>query len=145
MKGQIEKRQNAVKYILGGNATFTVVSNASQARFTYRVRRHAGGLPRPVLFVDVLTGPDNENDFVFIGTLLRNTLNWKRSEKSSIAALTPSVQVFSWIAKRALADDRAFGMITFYHSGRCSKCGRMLTDPVSIETGLGPVCRERMS
>lgn len=28
-----------------------------------------------------------------------------------------------------------------YHVGRCGKCGRPLTDPGSINIGLGPVCR----
>jgi hypothetical protein len=38
-----------------------------------------------------------------------------------------------------LAAARENGVLT----GRCSCCGRPLTDPVSIEFGLGPICRER--
>jgi uncharacterized protein DUF6011 len=30
-------------------------------------------------------------------------------------------------------------------SGRCCSCGRDLTDPVSIEAGIGPVCAQRFS
>jgi hypothetical protein len=30
------------------------------------------------------------------------------------------------------------------HQGRCGKCARPLTDPVSIELGLGPVCGGRI-
>ena len=29
-----------------------------------------------------------------------------------------------------------------YHSGTCSRCGRVLTTPESIRSGLGPVCAE---
>jgi hypothetical protein len=30
-----------------------------------------------------------------------------------------------------------------WHEGRCGKCGRALTVPESIESGLGPVCESR--
>lgn len=29
-------------------------------------------------------------------------------------------------------------------TGRCSVCGRTLTDPVSIEAGIGPICAEKL-
>jgi len=32
--------------------------------------------------------------------------------------------------------------IEVWHSGECSRCGRKLTDPTSIEGGLGPVCAD---
>jgi hypothetical protein len=32
--------------------------------------------------------------------------------------------------------------LEFYHLGRCAKCGRKLTDPASINRGLGPKCAE---
>lgn len=38
-----------------------------------------------------------------------------------------------------LAAARENGVLT----GRCSCCGRPLTDPTSIEYGIGPICRER--
>lgn len=32
-----------------------------------------------------------------------------------------------------------------YHMGVCCKCGRMLTDPVSIRRGIGPKCLKAMN
>ena len=34
--------------------------------------------------------------------------------------------------------------IHFYHLGRCGKCGRKLTNPESINRGLGPKCAETL-
>jgi rRNA maturation endonuclease Nob1 len=31
-----------------------------------------------------------------------------------------------------------------YHLGRCGKCGKALTEPESISTGLGPICGGRI-
>jgi hypothetical protein len=30
------------------------------------------------------------------------------------------------------------------HCGYCGKCGRVLTEPESLESGLGPICRKAM-
>lgn len=38
-----------------------------------------------------------------------------------------------------LDDAKAFG----HRTGRCSCCGRTLTNPASIELGIGPICAER--
>lgn len=40
-----------------------------------------------------------------------------------------------------LAAAAAYG----HETGSCSVCGRLLTDPKSIELGIGPICADRMS
>jgi Family of unknown function (DUF6011) len=32
--------------------------------------------------------------------------------------------------------------VEVYHTGHCIRCGRELTDTQSIQSGLGPICRE---
>jgi hypothetical protein len=36
------------------------------------------------------------------------------------------------------------GGYKIHHEGRCGKCGRLLTVPESVETGIGPECAKRM-
>ena len=43
------------------------------------------------------------------------------------------------IAADPAAEAVAYGKLT----GRCSCCGRELTDPVSVERGIGPICADR--
>ena len=38
--------------------------------------------------------------------------------------------------------ERFEGLIEFMFEGRCRKCNRRLTNPESIESGLGPECRK---
>lgn len=38
----------------------------------------------------------------------------------------------------------ASGEISIQASGKCRRCGRPLTNPESIRTGLGPYCREQV-
>lgn len=61
---KLESLSQIREFVFAGNATFTVVSRTTGARFTYRVRR-SGGAP---WFVAVLSGPDNEADFSYLGT-----------------------------------------------------------------------------
>lgn len=54
-------------------------------------------------------------------------------------ALGLCLDALTSVEKDPLAAARENGILT----GRCSCCGRPLTDPVSIGFGIGPVCRER--
>ena len=37
------------------------------------------------------------------------------------------------------------GNLIVYHVGKCGRCGKKLTDPESILTGLGPSCSKYMN
>ena len=67
-------------FALAGNATFTVTSKRTGTRFTFKIRQ-----PKPTTphFVKVLTGPNNESDYRFIGTIFDGT-NYRTSAKSGI-------------------------------------------------------------
>jgi hypothetical protein len=54
-------------------------------------------------------------------------------------ALAACLQALLTVEADPLAAARENGILT----GRCSCCGRPLTDPASIKYGIGPVCRER--
>lgn len=44
----------------------------------------------------------------------------------------------------AVQDGRRWGSkYELLHEGRCLCCNRKLTDPISIQTGIGPVCAGR--
>ena len=35
-------------------------------------------------------------------------------------------------------------VVHIYHHGKCSVCGRKLTDAMSLRCGIGPTCRKRV-
>lgn len=119
-------------YILAGNATVTVKSLSTGTRFTYKVTK-AGPT---VYFVGVLSGPDNEVDYSYIGIVRRGVFTLTRKSRAGMSAA--SVRAFAWLS-RNWEDDRA----EVWHEGRCGRCGRTLTVPESIKSGIGPVCEEK--
>lgn len=129
-------------YILGGKAIVTVVSKKSGERFTFRVNEKDVGSaeePRSLFFVSVLTGPENTRDYQFLGTIFDRE-SFRHGQKSRIGADAPSARAFAWVWSH-LDSDR----FEVWHEGRCSRCSRTLTDPDSIERGLGSKCAEKVA
>lgn len=125
-------------FILGGNATVTLESAATGARFTYKVRASDdGGLH----FVSVLTGADNESDFAYLGTIRAD--RFAHGRKSRLGLDAPSARAFAW-AWPHIAAGRCPDALTIWHEGRCGRCNRKLTVPESIASGFGPECSGRL-
>ena len=139
-----EKRLEGVDavraFVTAGNAIFTLRNPATGNRFTFRVRRSE---PRegaePILFVGVLTGEDNTGDYSYLGCIFPD--GFRVTKKSRISADAPSARAFAWFWRRVSAGADV-SPAEVWHTGHCGRCGRLLTVPESIETGLGPVCAE---
>ena len=140
-KARLSDAETSVRFMLAGDAHITFVSQRTAARFTYRVSApRKQGQASPVRFVSVLTGPDT---YSFIGTIFveRNAFVWSQT-KSTINADAPSVKAFAWTWRHLASGDMPTE-IEVWHEGKCGKCGRRLTDPASIASGLGPICAGR--
>ena len=47
---------------------------------------------------------------------------------------------FDWFWKRITNQQKVPDSMEFYHHGHCRVCGRELTDPESLSSGIGPIC-----
>lgn len=144
MRGQITTLEDARAYVFGGHGRVTLRSKRTGDRFTFRLSTPQGK-PSPI-FVKVLNGPDNGADFAYLGTIWPgpNGATFAHGKKSRVSADAPSVRAFDWFV-RVLATSNAagFDQLELYHEGTCGRCGRALTVPESITTGLGPICATR--
>jgi hypothetical protein len=155
-RNQITSWADATKFMLAGNATFTLVSKKTGARFTYRVRYaedYNPAAPAPVgkviAFVSLLTGSDNENAYSYFGQF-RVGKGFDVGAKSKVPADAPSVRGFQWfykamITKEVIETGKVPEAVEFWHEGKCCRCGRKLTVPSSIESGIGPECATKHS
>ena len=150
-------RSSAIReFLFAGQAIFTIVSLKSGLRFTYKVRAKkqdveelarrtaAGEVTEEGFvchFVNLLRGPDNTTDFAYLG-VLRKPGRFFTTPKSRITQHPASHKALVWFLE-ALKTERqdVFGIqLEFCHAGRCGVCGRLLTVPSSVATGIGPVC-----
>lgn len=138
--------EDAARYMLAGKATVSVLNRQSGNRFTFKIKapQTEEADQRPdIWFVQVLTGPNNHSDYQYLG-FIRDGRYRYGGGKAKVAAEAQSAQVFAWLWPR-VTEGGLPPCIEIWHSGTCGRCGRTLTDPLSIETGLGPICREQMA
>jgi hypothetical protein len=138
---QFTDAQVILQYIFGGKSTFTLQSVASGERFTYKISesaKRAGDSRPPVFFVSILTGPDNTDNFNFIGTIFERK-TFKFSPKAGYRVDSPSVKAFSW-AFSNFVGNVVPDKLEFWPSSHCARCGRKLTVPTSVHNGFGPEC-----
>lgn len=138
-------------FLQGGNAVFTVEpSNEAvklhghKTHYTYRIRRGTGSRSG-MFFVELLTGSDNSHDFNYLGMYCPKTGAVRATQASCRSASSKSFRVLTRVVAAIHAGKAALRVIDdhgwkLHHEGRCCSCGRRLTVPASIETGIGPEC-----
>lgn len=128
------------EFVLAGNATITLLSRVTLQRFTYKIRQPDENKPH---FVGLLRGADNENDFQFMGTIFKGShlaqSSYVPGRSSRIGHESFSSKAFIWFWKH-LRKGELPDSLEVWHEGRCGRCGRKLTVPSSIESGMGPEC-----
>lgn len=127
-------------FVFGGNARFTLRSKKTDTRFTFRVRVSEDGKCH---FVTFLSGPDNGNDYRYLGFYREGQPYRHGSLKAKAGQEAPVARAFNFFAT-CLEQGRLSANLEFYHEGRCGRCARALTVPESVLTGFGPECAEMM-
>lgn len=133
MNTKITDPAKAKAFILAGNAFFTVLSLKTGTRFTFQVKK---GKRRPTdpHFVSVRVGGSYE----YLGCIFPNGV-FKVTRKSRFNSGQPHARAFRFVME-SLARDEFHPQLEVWHEGKCGKCGRPLTAPESIASGLGPTC-----
>jgi hypothetical protein len=129
-------------FVFGGKCTFTVSSESTGKHFTFKVTHAKDGA---LSFVNVLAGSDNEGDFIFIGVIRDNSKDRIFAGKKGNAN-APSFKALDWVLQRLQSGMKADPLpkgLRIQHEGRCSMCNKKLTDPTSVERGIGPDCFSR--
>jgi Family of unknown function (DUF6011) len=129
--------KTAQDFIFGGNATVTLRSVKTGVHFTYKVSAPKVN-PSDIRFVSVLCGPD---DYRYVG-ILRNQSEFSTTSKSCPQKDAKSAAAFRYCIEN-LARGEIPEALEIRHEGRCGCCGRKITTPTSLDTGIGPECGER--
>lgn len=132
-------------FMLAGNSTLTVVSKKSNKHLTFKALKAKKGSVKP-FFVSVLTGSDNEHSYEYIGNFWENEkhLSFVKSKKTRISEDAVSLKTIKWIVNMINNDKELTEQCTIYRDNRCGRCGRKLTNPQSIVTGIGPECQKKI-
>lgn len=137
---RLTKKEEIKRFILAGKAQFTVVNIKTENRATYKVSQYIkeDGSKTPY-FVSFLNGSDNDNSYKYLGCIFENG-GFKITKKSP-STDSMSYIIFNWIYNTLFNKNTDLPEeVHFYHVGKCCRCGRTLTTPESIRSGIGPIC-----
>jgi Family of unknown function (DUF6011) len=126
----------AHRYIIAGHSKVTLQSRRTTLHYTYEVV--APDDTTKTRFVRLLA---NGDQFLYLGMIRGN--RFALTKKSLFDWSAPSVRGFNYAWGNLIADPpRIPPDLRIMHSGSCGRCGRELTNPESIERGIGPDCWE---
>lgn len=142
-EAQIACAQDVARFIYAGNALFTIVSRKTDTRFTFKVAAARGERDKStVRFVKVLNGLDNTSSYLYLGYVKTNQPGVMFAGNKGHPG-AESFKALAWSINKIVAGKMPDGL-EFYHSGKCGCCGRTLTVPESIKSGLGPICAGKL-
>ena len=129
------------EFIKGGKATITLQSNITGRHFTYKIAAPKGQKDQENFtgpyFVSILNGPHNHSNFQYVGYINRAGNFIHGGSKARAGADSQSVLAFKWFIDNLGKKSNA---LTVFHEGKCCRCGRKLTTPESLISGIGPHC-----
>jgi len=137
------------QWVTAGNAIFTV-ANGKGDHCTYRVSKVKKDEAKPpVWFVNLLTGPDNESDYTYLGMLDPLTGEVRLTRASKMSDGSQAVRVLRWAMKIVFGGQALPEGYSISGEGRCGRCGRTLTHPDGVADagyrfGFGPVCWDKI-
>ena len=132
MNGKFTVAATAKEFILSGAALITLVSQQTEARYTFKIQDGDN-----IHFVKLLTGRDV---FTYLGVIRNDVFTLTR--KSSMHELSTPYRAFLHMWRWLVEADAIAPKLEIWHNGKCGRCGRPLTVPASIERGFGPECQE---
>jgi len=148
--GRFTTAQQALQFIFAGNAYFTLRSRATGNRFTYRVAtpKRARAKNEEFWYLSLLNGPDNDHNYSYMANLKGRPRpglkpRFWQTDKCRVGPDAPATKAFLWTLERLVAG-RLPDNLEVWHEARCGRCGRRLTVPESIASGIGPECAGRL-
>jgi hypothetical protein len=132
-------QEKAYAYLTGGRATVTFHNTITNNQFTFTIARQRLG--------------DNVqvNGASFWVTVCDDLIGYIRGDVFIKYTKDPNVPFVRADATNAFANmwkrimfQQVPDTVHILHDGNCSYCNRPLTDAISIEYGLGPICRKKL-
>jgi len=124
-------------FLYAGRAVLTVSNNKGQ-HYTFQVKQAKDWNQNTRYFVSLRTG----ENYTYLGMFSSDTLYPTKASKMRKNS-TP-FKVFNFAVRIINGVQELPAGYKIQHEGKCGKCGKPLTNPVSIETGIGPTCAGRI-
>lgn len=132
-------------FVTAGDAFFTFKS-ATGEHFTFHVERPEKF--RGEYFGQVFKGTDNADrrSYKYVGMVNDSTLTLRATNGSKqYGPDSKEFKVLAWALDIVAGRKPLRDGYELRHAEKCGRCGRKLTNPESIRTGIGPECADKLA
>lgn len=142
--GRIEQSK-ALQFILAGKSEFILHSTKTNEDFKFQIvkKDSTNSKYKYVYFLNVISGHEK----IYAGHLFFNEdtrmFEFNQGKKGKVAANELNIRSLLFVLNKLIRCEHV-GNLEVFHVGKCGKCGKKLTTPESILTGLGPTCSENL-
>lgn len=122
-------------YMLAGKACIILynITTGTFVKFWLTVKKVDGVVTSWWIY----TNPEKTE---YIGYIMKNdTLRLRYPDKDMVNTQSAGIVAMEWFWPRLLSGTLP-NTVAVLHNGYCGRCGRELTNPESLITGLGPEC-----
>lgn len=123
--------QGIVPFMLGGNSEFTI-SQEPNIQYKYKIKMNEERTLAFVYMQGKYQGYIRKQDGKYVFYI---------GNKGNRSFNTQAINGLLWVLNKG---DNLPKEVKVYHHGKCSVCGRKLTDSESIKRGIGPTCRAKL-
>lgn len=128
-----------IHFLEGKSAVLVLTSEKTEQSFTYRFK-----IPKMPSGEDGMRFVEyrgSDGRWFYLGNYNPTTKRFFTTRKTTIFMKDhPARTGMSWFIDKIRETGELPDRIRAHHEGKCSMCGRQLTDPVSIKRGIGPEC-----
>ena len=130
--------EKCLDFMFGGKSLFTILNESTGNRFTYTLENPKD--KENIYFLNVFKGTENTNKrhYRYVGMFTKN-LNFYITKNSKFNLESVETKALLYVVNK-LKTGSLPSFIKVFHHGKCGHCGRTLTVPSSILSGLGPKC-----
>lgn len=122
------KKEDILRFLFAGNATFTIKSKKTGKHYTYVLKQS-----KKHKHIYFLTFGKQNAGRIFNKTKFV-------AGYGELGTIEEAILPFEWWFNHLDSEH-----VEFFHEGKCGRCGRALTDPESIERGIGPECAKQFA
>lgn len=137
---ELTEPEDILNYVRGGKGIVTLQSPTGVHRtYAFMLPRHPNEFKDGTMFVYTQT---SNNIWMYVGMLNQN--NDFRLTCGSHYSYNHPISKGAFYIVKMMTGRIENSPMKLYHAGICSVCGRKLTNPKSIELGIGRKCKKRV-